>query len=260
MEVQEMLLKNYLNSIGDELIEVKEKTPPEVGQVRLFLMTPPEWTLIIDDLGEDLFVVVPLTSYIQLAISDRYPPVVEWKGHYIVPLPFWVYARKEILTRYSKPIFKLKDLEKIKEYVRHARTRGIGRWREKFIQKVAQRFNDVNLSSILYHVVRSEMKQESVLIQFPAYMKKNLERREELQLAAQSQNYVRGENWLGVVEGSTLTLYLPEEYAGKTIRISFEGETLYEGSGAEKIKIENLPELPSYSFLEEGLDVQVLSD
>jgi len=256
----EVLLNNYLKSIGDELLEVERKTPPEVHQVRLFLLTPPEWAVVVEDLGGGLYTVVPLTSYIQLAITNIYPPVVEWKTHRFIPLPFWVYAREEILTRYTKPVFKIKEIEKIKEYVKIARTKNIGKTRERFIEKVAQRFSDINLTSILYDVVKSEIEQRPVIIQFPESLKEDLERRKELLLAARSSGCVKGENWLGVVEKSTLTLYLPEGYVGRTIRISFKGKVLYEGIGAEKVKIENLPELPSYDFFEEGLSVQVLGD
>ena len=76
--VQELLYRNYEESLGNELIEVKEeeRKPSKEGQVRLFFMTPPEFVLVLRKEG-DLNVIVPLTSYLQLAITDKYPPLIK---------------------------------------------------------------------------------------------------------------------------------------------------------------------------------------
>lgn len=66
----------------------------------------------------------------------------------MAPLPFWVYANEKLLQKYSVPVFTVRKLESIREYVKSARTKGIGEWREKFIKKTAERFRDLNLSSI----------------------------------------------------------------------------------------------------------------
>jgi len=156
--LQEILYKNYEKSLGKELIEVKEeeRKPAQVGQVRLFFMTPPEFILVLKKDG-DLNVIVPLTSYLQLAITDRHPPLIKWRGLNFVPLPFWVYAHEELLQKYSVPVFKVKsNLEEVARYVKEARTKGIGEWREKFIKKTYERFKDLNMSSVLYEVEREE--------------------------------------------------------------------------------------------------------
>jgi len=106
--------------------------------------------------NEDLYTAVPLTTYLQLAITDRYPPLVEWRGFNFVPLPFWIYANERILERFSVPVFRLKSIDTVKQYVHDARTEGIGYWREKFIKKVARRFRDINISSVLYDVAKAE--------------------------------------------------------------------------------------------------------
>ena len=156
MNTQEILYKSYIETIGDGLLQTTESKPVEVGQVRLFLMEPPEWILITDKPDESLYTIVPLTAYIQLAITDKYPPVITWRNINLVPLPFWVYARKELLEKHSEPAFKIKDLERIKEYVRNAKVRGIGKWREKFIKAVAERFKDLHISSIIYDQIKAE--------------------------------------------------------------------------------------------------------
>ncbi len=158
--LQERLYKGYVKSIGigEEVFEVKEeREPSEEGQVRLFLMMPPEYVCVMRKEG-DLSVIVPLTSYLQLAITDRYPPLIRWGGFRLVPLPFWVYANEKITQKYSVPLFKIesKSLEEIRIYVKEARTKGIGEWREKFIKKVAQRFKDINISSLVYEVIKAE--------------------------------------------------------------------------------------------------------
>jgi len=154
MELQKILYENYVKSLGKELIEVKEeeRKPAQVGQVRLFFMTPPEYVLVLKK-DHDLNVIVPLTSYLQLAITDRYPPLIQWKKLNLVPLPFWVYANEKLLQKYSVPMFHLKSgLEEIAEYIKKAKTKGIGKWREKFIKKTYERWKDLNLSSIFYEV------------------------------------------------------------------------------------------------------------
>jgi len=119
-------------------------------------MTPPEYILILKKY-EDLNVVVPLTSYLQLAITDRYPPLIKWRGLNLVPLPFWVYAHEKLLQKYSVPMFHLKSgLEEIAKYIKEARTKGIGKWREKFIKKSYERFKDLSLSSVFYEIGKDD--------------------------------------------------------------------------------------------------------
>ena len=158
MDVQEILYRNYLESLGEELVEVKEeeRRPSEEGQVRLFFMTPPEFVLVLKKEG-DLNVTVPLTSYLQLAITDRHPPLVKWRGLNLVPLPFWVYANEKLLQKYSVPVFRIKKLQPIRDYVKSARTKGTGKWREMFIQKTAERFKNLNLSSILHKIYKDSL-------------------------------------------------------------------------------------------------------
>jgi len=260
-DLQEILYRNYEKSLAKELIEVKEeeRKPSEVGQVRLFFMTPPEFILILKREG-DLNIVVPLTSYLQLAITDRYPPLIKWKKFNLVPLPFWVYAHEKLLQKYSVPMFHLKSsLEEIAKYVKEARTKGIGKWREKFIKKTYERFKDLNLSSIIYEIEKEEARQ-GIVVKYPTELKKQIEERAELALAAQPTSYLKGENWLGVVEGDNLILYLPEDYIGKKVSISLRDEVIYEGIGEEVITIEDIPRVASYTFLEEELHVQVFGN
>ena len=259
--LQEILYRNYEESLGEELIEVKEeeRKPSREGQVRLFFMTPPEFVLVLKKKG-DLNVIVPLTSYLQLAITDKYPPLIKWRGLNLVPLPFWVYVNEKLLQKYSVPVFKIRKLDPIRDYVKTARTKGIGEWREKFIRKTAERFRDLNISSIIYEVVREEEGKSGVVVKFPTVLKEEIESRRELALAAQPTSYLRGSNWLGVVEEDKLILYLPEDYVGKKVAISLGDKVIYEGVGKQKIIIEDIPKVSSYTFLEEDLNVHVLGD
>lgn len=156
-ELQEKLYRVYEKSLGKDILEVKEEERVAVkeGQVRLFFITPPEFILVLKKEG-DLSVIVPLTSYIQLAITNIYPPLIKWKGFRLAPLPFWVYANEKIIQKYSVPVFKLREVEKVHDYVKNARTTGIGKWREKFIKKTAERYKDLNLSSLIYEVMKKD--------------------------------------------------------------------------------------------------------
>ena len=160
MELQRILYENFVKSLGKELVEVKEeeRKPSKEGQVRLFFLTPPEFALVLKK-EEDLNVVVPLTSYLQLAITNLYPPLIKWRKYNLVPLPFWVYANEKLVQKYSVPMFVIKEkegLERIRDYVKNARTKGIGKWREKFIKKNYERWKDFSLSSVLYEVEKEE--------------------------------------------------------------------------------------------------------
>ncbi len=260
--ILEILYKNYEKSIGKEIIEVKEENrkPPQEGQVRLFFMTPPEYALIMK-LEGNLCICVPLTSYIHLTITNIYPPLVEWRDKVFSPLPFWVYINSKLVEKYSVPVFKLnKDIDKITEYVKKARTKGIGKWREKFIKKVAERFKDFNLSSLIYEVIKEEMMEEGIVISFPKDLKEELTQREELLLAAKPLESYRGKNWLGVVEEGRLVIYLSENIIGKRVKISLRGKVIFEGKAPVKLIVEDIPRGISYSFLEGELDVQVFPD
>ena len=118
----------------------------------------------------------------------------------------------------------------------------------------------MSLSSVIYEVVREEEAKGGVVIEFPTHLKEEIESRTELARAAQPTSYLRGENWLGVVEEGRLILYLPRDYVGKKVSISIKDKVIYEGIGEEVITIENFPEASSYTFLEEELHVQVLGD
>ena len=259
--VQEILYRNYEESLGNELVDVKEdeRKPSQEGQVRLMFMTPPEFIVVLKKEG-DLNIAVPLTSYLQLAITDKYPPLVKWRGYNLVPLPFWVYIHDKLIEKYSVPVFRIKELDKIRNYVKTARAKGIGEWREKFIKKTADRFKDLSLSSVIYQVVREEEAKPGIVIPFPTALKDRIESRTELARAAQPTSYLKGENWIGVVEEGRLILHMPKDYVGKKVVISLGDEVIYEGVGEEVIAIENVPKASSYTFLEEELSVQVLGD
>jgi hypothetical protein len=62
------------------------------------------------------------------------------------------------------------------------------------------------------------------------------------------------------VEEGKVVIYLPAEYEGKKVRIKFFEDVIYEGTASTKVVLENLPDLPSYEYLEEHLHVEVLGD
>jgi len=263
MDIQETLYNSYIEELGEGLMEVAERKPAKIGQVRLFLSEPPEWILIAEDLGRDLFIAIPLTSYIQLAITDRYPPVIRWRGINLVPLPFWIYINKDILEKFSEPAFNIKNLEKIKDYVKKARTKGIGKWREKFIKTVAERFKYINTLSVLKDVEeaeREELIHKIIRIELTAQVLKWLAPYAEQRYAAKQKQALRGKNWLGIVEEGKLLIYVPKDFVGREIKVSIKGEEIYRGPAGKKIIIENLPNLSSYEILERELNVELFND
>lgn len=87
-KLQEKLYRLYQKSLGKEMLEVEEgkRVPSSEGQVRLFFITPPEFILVARK-EQDLNIIVPLTSYIPLAITNIYPPLIRWGGFRLVPHP-----------------------------------------------------------------------------------------------------------------------------------------------------------------------------
>ncbi|SHK15583.1 hypothetical protein [Thermocrinis minervae] len=252
---QEKIYKLYRSIVKvDDLLTVEEgnRQKVEVGQVREWLTPAEEKILVVKEVERDLFIVVPLTSLLTMLLPLN-PPVIHHKKHYYAPLPFWVYARRELLEKHSLVLFELKnkqEVEKIYQFADSKKLKGWGKWTDKFIDLFAKRFADLNTSSLFYHVEVQEYQQEEEypkFIDLTAFKEalekiKQMDKEAMLSLAASSiGKSIRGENYLGVIEGGKLYIYPTEDLVAGCVEVKILDKVILRGVADYCIEIE-LPE------------------
>ncbi|WP_448588000.1 hypothetical protein [Thermocrinis sp.] len=250
----------YKRSLGKEKLEVsqEERVKVEEGQIRIFLWSPWEYVLVGERVEEGLFECYPLTLLLELTTTSIR---IKHKNKTYAPLPFHVYIREEILENESILEGKIPTqwLEDVKKSVEWATLNPYNRYKREFIKLVWERFKDLSLSSVIYtHIKREQEEPAGVVIALSDHLSQKLiEKLGAYSLAAKGTKYLKGSGWYGVVEEDKLTIYLPQDVLGKSIRIRFMEEVVYEGVGQEKVVLENLPTLPDYEPLEGLIDVEI---
>ncbi|ADC88641.1 hypothetical protein Thal_0003 [Thermocrinis albus DSM 14484] len=265
VEIKKKLLNRFLRSIGDEVLEVPEESriSGKEGQIRLFLIDPPEYVLVLKrDL--DLNIIVPLTPYFELLPEEAPILVLEgpapdhpfFRGDkarlVLKPLPFWVHVHEKILTRYSTlinmHIVNEEVVGEIKEYIKLDIKSIKDKYVRKFVEKNLERWQDINWSSILYNVIKGEEEEEisEIVVQAPEVFKEG-----SYALAADI-SALRGDNWLGVKEENKLVIY-PARKSAK-IKVVYKDTIIYEGPFISKIVVEGIKDVPK--DIEEGLHVE----
>ncbi|SNZ13639.1 hypothetical protein [Hydrogenobacter hydrogenophilus] len=220
------LLKLYEDTIkdGDHTPVPLEPEPVQVGQVRAFSMIPEERFLVLEELDNDLFLVVPVSSYLQLLTTDPLPPLYEWRGLRLALAPIWYHIRKEIIENYSRKLFIIKDLTSAKNYIKSVQRQNLPWYTKKFLHLNAKRWANLVLVSLLKDVW--EREEELYIQRVQGDTSKLLT---PLALAAHSK-YKRGENYFAVFEEDRLRLYLPVDYLGKRISVRIKDELIFEGT------------------------------
>lgn len=98
----------------------------------------------------------------------------------------------------------------------------------KFLKLNAKVWSKLSLSSILTKLEEEEKEPSSWVIRLSPDVEERIKEVTVSTLAAETK-YKKGENFYAVVEKESLKLYLPLEFVGKRIRISYEGIVLFEG-------------------------------
>jgi len=273
LEELKISLRMYKSSLGDEKLKVKEdkRVSVAVGQVRVLFWMPEEYVLIFHIEEEGLVHAVPLTIWTDLTTTSLRIHLIsslDKTRKILAPLPFYAYLRKEVLEEESFPIYIVRQdtIEKVLKEVERAPTWSSIKPKREFIKLVWKRYSELTLGSILAtHIQRElqaeEEEQKAIIISYPVFLyQKHYNILQAYQRAA-STNALKGENWLGVAEENKIVIYLPQECEEKRIKVKLFDSVIYEGKGADKLIIENLPkELKSHEYLEEHLHVEVLED
>ncbi|WP_333785231.1 hypothetical protein [Thermocrinis sp.] len=273
LEELKISLRMYKSCLGDGKFKVKEekRVPVEVGQVRVLFWIPEEYVLVYHVEEEGLVHAVPLTIWTDLTTTSlriRLRSSLDNSPKTLAPLPFDVYLRREVLEEESLPIYIVRKdtVEKVLRAVERAPVRTAIKPSWEFVKLVWKRYGELTLGSILAtHIQREqqaeEEEQKAIIVYYPAFLYQKHYRTLQAYQRAASTNALRGKDWLGVVEEGKAVIYLPEEYEGRKVRIKLFDSVLYEGEGASKLIIENLPsELKSHEYLEEHLNVEILGD
>ncbi|MGB9874162.1 MAG: hypothetical protein ACPLRS_04245, partial [Hydrogenobacter sp.] len=219
------LLKIYTETVekGDNTPVRIEPTHAEVGQVRALTTLPEERFLVLKELDSDLFLVVPLSSYLQLLTTDPLPPLYEWRGLRLALVPTWYHIRREIIENYSRKLFVIKDITSAKNYIKSVQRPNLPWHTKKFLHLNAKRWANLVLASLLKD---TEEREEEIYIQRVQGDTSKLEK----PLASTHSKYRKGENYFAVFEENLLRLYLPVEYHGKRISVRIKDKPIFEGS------------------------------
>lgn len=225
------LLENYKESLKEgRLTPVPIKgDQASVGQIRELTTIPEERFLVLEEVKKDLFLTVPMTSYLQLIYGDYpLPKVYELRGLRLSPVPTWDYLRRDLIENYSYVIGKISDLTEIKVWLNEIKNAKLPWYTRKFLKLNAKVWSKLSLSSILTKLEEEEKEPSSWVIRLSPDVEERIKEVTVSTLAAETK-YKKGENFYAVVEKESLKLYLPLEFVGKRIRISYEGIVLFEG-------------------------------
>jgi hypothetical protein len=242
------------------LAVVKNPLPPKgEGEVRRILVDPPAWVLLTRKLEGGLWEGIALTDWVDLAkTSQSYPGYLVTREAVLVPLPSFLYLREEFLKKHTKPVGRASRevVLRLTEYVLSAKIPKEGICRE-FLEEEIPRLEAFSLLSVIRTIEEEELRTAVTVIILSERLREAYRRVYTGTPSARGeQKHLRGRNWLGVVEGRDIRLYLPARLRGKRVRIKLRGETLFEGETGGEILIRNLPEVPDLSVLEKDLEVE----
>lgn len=243
VELLEMYEKN-LKEGSRKLIEVPDKKEIEVGQIRELWMIPPERFLVLEKVDDNLYLVVPMTSYIQLLPENTPLYANRYSDDYITILgvvPVWDYVKGEIIRKYSKVIGRVRETElpKIKDYIER-RDKNYSWEVKRFIRLNSKIWSSINMYSILSHVDERERADKQVIY---------LENKEVID--DNGLTFLRTENAYIVISKDVIRIYLQIELVGKHARIKIDDKVVYSGeiesarielvgsyTGKEKVEVE----------------------
>lgn len=137
-------LRLYEKSLEEgRLVPVKvDGEPVKVGQVRELATIPGERFLVLEEVEPELYLTVPMSSYLPLLNFEPYPPVFVFRGYssrYALTLacvPVWDYLRKELIEGYSQKIGYLgeESLKRVKEWLEEVKGIDLPWYVRKFIR------------------------------------------------------------------------------------------------------------------------------
>ncbi|MEM4591823.1 hypothetical protein [Pampinifervens florentissimum] len=222
-------LRLYEKSLEEgRLVPVKvDGEPVKVGQVRELATIPGERFLVLEEVEPELYLTVPMSSYLPLLNFEPYPPVFVFRGYssrYALTLacvPVWDYLRKELIEGYSQKIGYLgeESLKRVKEWLEEVKGIDLPWYVRKFIRLNSEVWASLMQVSLMEHADRLEEEVSEPQV---------IELEKELSSHVEKPIYKKLENFYVAIDSQT-RLYPPIELAGKKIRISISGRPVFEG-------------------------------
>jgi len=221
VELLEMYEKNLKEGCM-KLVEVpeNEKREIEVGQIRELWM-PMERFLVLERVDDNLYLTVPLTSYVQLLPEDAPLYCNRYSDNYKILLgvvPVWDYVKGDIIKRYSKVIGRIRETEipKIKSYI-EKKDRNYPWEVKRFIKLNSKVWSMINMYSILSHVDEIENSEDKQVIYI-----ENKEVIDDTGIA-----YLKTENAYIVISKDVIRIYTQTTVGLKHGRIKINGDVVY---------------------------------
>lgn len=227
-------LRLYEESLKEgRLIPVKvDGEPVKVGQVRELATIPGERFLVLEEVQENLFLTVPMTSYLHLLNFKPYPPVFafhNYSSRYVLNLacvPSWDYLRRELMEGYSQVIGTIgeESLKRVKEWLNEVIKSDLPWYVRKFISLNSEVWARLTQASLMEHAERLEEAQvevEPLYICLP-------EEVPSIEVSAPIYYYWKLPANVMVEEGRTSIMFEIED-TGKPVRIKAGDYTIYEG-------------------------------
>lgn len=166
-KIKAELLSMYEKNLKEGSIKLIEVPEPyeeiQTGQIRELWMIPPERFLVLEKVDDNLYITVPMTSYIQLLPEDAPLYANKYTDDFITTLgvvPVWDYVRGEIIRKYSKVIGRIRETElsKIKSYIEKGNNYP---WEvRRFIKLNSKIWSSLNMYSILSDVDEIENSED----------------------------------------------------------------------------------------------------
>jgi hypothetical protein len=222
------LLRLYEKSLEEGMpvpVEVNGE-PVRVGQVRELATIPFERFLVLEEVEPELFLTVPVTSYLHLLNFKPYPPTYLFRGYsskfdlVLACVPSWDYMKKELIERFSQKIGYIREeqLKRVKEWLSEVINIDLPWYTRKFLRLNSKVWAKLTQSSLLTHIEELEEKAEPQIIELE----------KELSSYVEKPIYKKIENFYVAIDNQT-RLYPPIQLAGQKIRISVKDKTVFEG-------------------------------
>lgn len=238
MSMELELLEIYERSIkegSDKLTPIPEKKEVKIGQIRELWSLPTERFVILEEVGEGLFLTAPMTSYLQVLPSDS--PMYELKsqGLRLGIIPVWDYLRRELIEEFSTVIGRVStdEITKIKEYISKPKTLKYAT--KRFIKLNSKRWAKWTMYSLLAQAELAE-REEGQVIKISRETEERLYPYRTYALAAENR-YFKGKNYFAILKEKALRLYFPVELVGRIIKIAIGNEFIFEGE-LESVKLD----------------------
>ncbi|MBO8161633.1 MAG: hypothetical protein H0Z24_08360 [Thermosipho sp. (in: Bacteria)] len=200
---------------------------------------------IVIDKNEDLNECVYLTPELFLASPGALRIKIGHLAEEVALTHIVFYMFEDFSSLYCEKVSDYKDIKKIRDNLEFLSEEIYTGPREEFFNLETEKL--LPLYDLFFTKMEEKISEEEKIIRisFPRHLIENYN--EELLVAATQG--IRGENFLGIIDGEILRLYPEDELAGKKGKIYFRNEKIFEGVIPEVFIVENIKGLSKSDIL-----------